>query len=88
MNELHNIVLFSSNHLVITKRDVHLMVTIDDYGLFDYIDDEFTEKYNIDILFYDLRNPYILYCKIENESVIVEIIKGIDLPKIEKIYCL
>lgn len=80
--------VFSSNHINLFKQNDFLELIIDDYELFDYIDDLLHE--------YDLREDnqeysfeednHIIFKEIQNQEKIISFLKDLNSDEIERIY--
>ena len=80
--------VFSSNHINLFKQNDFLELIIDDYELFDYIDDllhafnlsEEDKEYSFE------EDNHIILKKIQNKKKIISFLKDLNSDEIERIY--
>ncbi|WP_213195266.1 hypothetical protein [Cloacibacterium caeni] len=80
--------VFSSNHINLFKQNDFLELIIDDYELFDYIDDllhefdlsEEDQEYSFE------EDNHIIFKEIQNQEKIISFLKDLNSDEIERIY--
>ena len=80
--------VFSSNHINLFKQNDFLELIIDDYELFDYIDDllhefdlsEEDQEYSFE------EDNHIIFKVIQNQEKIISFLKDLNSDEIERIY--
>ena len=80
--------IFSSNHINLFKQNDFLELIIDDYELFDYIDDllhefdlsEEDQEYSFE------EDNHIIFKEIQNQEKIISFLKDLNSDEIERIY--
>ena len=80
--------VFSSNHINLFKQNDFLELIIDDYELFDYIDD-LLHEYNLseeDQEYSFEEDNHIIFKEIQNKEKIISFLKDLNSDEIERIY--
>ncbi len=80
--------IFSSNHINLFKQNDFLELIIDDYELFDYIDD-LLHEYNLseeDQEYSFEEDNHIIFKEIQNQEKIISFLKDLNSDEIERIY--
>ena len=80
--------IFSSNHINLFKQNDSLELIIDDYELFDYIDD-LLHEYNLseeDQEYSFEEDNHIIFKEIQNQEKIISFLKDLNSDEIERIY--
>ena len=80
--------VFSSNHINLFKQNDFLELIIDDYVLFDYIDD-LLHEYNLseeDQEYSFEEDNHIIFKEIQNQEKIISFLKDLNSDEIERIY--
>ena len=80
--------VFSSNHINLFKQNDFLELIIDDYELFDYIDD-LLHEYNLseeDQEYSFEEDNHIIFKVIQNQEKIISFLKDLNSDEIERIY--
>ena len=80
--------VFSSNHTNLFKQNDFLELIIDDYELFDYIDD-LLHEYNLseeDQEYSFEEDNHIIFKEIQNQEKIISFLKDLNSDEIERIY--
>ncbi|MFN3772918.1 hypothetical protein [Cloacibacterium normanense] len=80
--------VFSSNHINLFKQNDFLELIIDDYELFDYIDD-LLHEYNLseeDQEYSFEEDNHIIFKEIQNQEKIISFLKDLNSDEIERIY--
>lgn len=80
--------VFSSNHINLFKQNDFLELIIDDYELFDYIDD-LLHEYNLseeDQEYSFEEDNHIILKEIQNQEKIISFLKDLNSDEIERIY--
>lgn len=80
--------VFSSNHINLFKQNDFLELIIDDYELFDYIDDllhefdlsEEDQEYSFE------EDNHIIFKEIQNQEKIISFLKDLNSDEVERIY--
>ena len=80
--------VFFSNHINLFKQNDFLELIIDDYELFDYIDDllhefdlsEEDQEYSFE------EDNHIIFKEIQNQEKIISFLKDLNSDEIERIY--
>ena len=80
--------VFSSNHINLFKQNDFLELIIDDYELFDYIDDllhefdlsEEDQEYSFE------EDNHIIFKEIQNQEKIISFLKNLNSDEVERIY--
>ena len=80
--------IFSSNHINLFKQNDFLELIIDDYELFDYIDDllhefdlsEEDQEYSFE------EDNHIIFKEIQNQEKIISFLKDLNSDEVERIY--
>ena len=80
--------IFSSNHINLFKQNDFLELIVDDYELFDYIDD-LLHEYNLseeDQEYSFEEDNHIIFKEIQNQEKIISFLKDLNSDEIERIY--
>ena len=80
--------VFSSNHINLFKQNDFLELIIDDYELFDYIDD-LLHEYNLseeDQEYSFEEDNHIIFKEIQNQEKIISFLKNLNSDEVERIY--
>ncbi len=80
--------IFSSNHINLFKQNDFLELIIDDYELFDYIDD-LLHEYNLseeDQEYSFEEDNHIIFKEIQNQEKIISFLKNLNSDEVERIY--
>ena len=80
--------VFSSYHINLFKQNDFLELIIDDYELFDYIDD-LLHEYNLseeDQEYSFEEDNHIIFKEIQNQEKIISFLKDLNSDEIERIY--
>lgn len=80
--------IFSSNHINLFKQNDFLELIIDDYELFDYIDD-LLHEYNLseeDQEYSFEEDNHIIFKEIQNQEKIISFLKDLNSDEVERIY--
>ena len=80
--------VFSSNHINLFKQNDFLELIIDDYELFDYIDD-LLHEYNLseeDQEYSFEEDNHIIFKEIQNQEKIISFLKDLNSDENERIY--
>ena len=80
--------IFSSNHINLFKQNDFLELIIDDYELFDYIDD-LLHEYNLseeDQEYSFEEDNHIIFKEIQNQEKTISFLKDLNSDEIERIY--
>ena len=80
--------VFSSNHINLFKQNDFLELIIDDYELFDYIDD-LLHEYNLseeDQEYSFEEDNHIIFKEIQNQEKIISFLKDLNSDEVERIY--
>jgi transcriptional/translational regulatory protein YebC/TACO1 len=80
--------VFSSNHTNLFKQNDFLELIIDDYELFDYIDD-LLHEYNLseeDQEYSFEEDNHIIFKEIQNQEKIISFLKNLNSDEVERIY--
>ena len=80
--------VFSSNHINLFKQNDFIELIIDDYELFDYIDDllhefdlsEEDQEYSFE------EDNHIIFKEIQNQEKIISFLKDLNSDEVERIY--
>jgi len=82
----------NQQHIRVVQEDDRLTLVCDDFELFDWMEDVFTEQHNIELV--HLRtlsetNQYkLIFPKSVSIEFVTEIIDGLDSAEVERIYLL
>lgn len=80
--------IFSSNHINLFKQNDFLELIIDDYELFDYIND-LLHEYNLseeDQEYSFEEDNHIIFKEIQNQEKIISFLKDLNSDEVERIY--
>jgi hypothetical protein len=77
---------FTTHIILEENQDGKLLITVDDYELFDIIDDILTEQFDIDFLLQNLEVEYVLHLENTNFDTVDDILSSLDECEIERIF--